>query len=146
MNTIKDMALFGLYPSSGKRAAPVLGYDVRRPFASEMEYFQQNPKVAGMAAEDGRITLNPFTGLDRPQQNAVALNEAYRLKMRDMNYQPQFSLTDQQTAAFRGTPYENNPDALKQSILARVLSGDKSAQATPEQMTIADLFRSMANR
>ena len=146
MNAKKDMALFGLYPSSGQRPKPVLGYDLRRPYASEMEYFQQNPKVAGMAAEDRRITLNPFSGLGRPQQSAVALNEAYRLKMRDLNYQPPFSLSDQQAAAFQGTPYANNPSALKQSILARILSGDASAQATPEQMTIADLFRAMANR
>lgn len=100
-----------------------------------------NPHVAGMAAEDNQIIFNPYAkGVN---YNAVGQNEAARLWMRNNPTQFSFPLTNAQKAAFAGTPYENNEDALRQSILARIISGDSSAGAvTPEQQLWADWLRS----
>lgn len=127
----------GILPSS------VMGYEVRAPFQGEDTYFRANPNVAGMAAEDGKITLNPYSKLSPEELSAVAENEAFRLKMREMNYTPQFSLTPEQQKTLTGSAYEKNPAAAKQTILARILSGDPSVGAiTGEQKREAEAFRS----
>jgi hypothetical protein len=68
-----------------------------------------------------------------------------RLYMRNENVQPNFDLTQQQQQQFVGTPYENNPLQLKRSIIARIFSGDPSANATEEQraraQSVIDAFR-----
>lgn len=116
------------------QAGKVMGYEVRKPFNSEDAYFRKNPHVAGMAAEDGRIVLNPYSKLSAAELSAVAQNEAYRLFMRESGVKPAFKVTDEQRRAFAGTPYANDDDALRQTIVARVLSGDASARATPDQV------------
>ena len=105
----------------------IFGYEIRTPFDSELEFFKKNPNVTGMAAEDGRITLNPFSDIDLAGQKIVAVNEAARLLMRENKIKPDFDVTDDQRKDFKGTPYENDDDALKETILARAVSGDPSA-------------------
>jgi hypothetical protein len=122
----------------GLPRANYLGYPVRDPYQWEMDYFRANPNVAGMAAVDRAITFNPFTGLSQQQQGAVGLNEAYRLFMNDIGFKPDFHVTDEQRKFFDGTAYANSPEAMRQTILSRILSGDSSAgRYTFEQDSLA---------
>lgn len=118
-----------------KRVADkMFGYEIREKlFPGEDEYFKTHENVAGMAAEDGQIILNPYSKLSKQELGLVALNEALRLKMRDDDFDPQFQITSDQVSLFKGTAYEKNPKAMRQTILARIYSGDPSALATPQQ-------------
>ena len=101
-----------------------------------------NPSVTGMATEDGRIIVNPFSNLSAAEKNAVVRNESARLWMRQNNFSPDFELTPQQARFFEGSPYANNAVAAKQTIIARILSGDPSAgDVTDEQRIYADMVR-----
>lgn len=133
------------YASENTKAAPevgakVLGYEIRQPYPAEDDFFKKRPEVAGMAAEDGKITLNPYSPLSADQKAAVAKNEALRLKMEDDNVDFDFALSPQQRAAFSDTEYATDDKALRRTIVARVLSGDASAEATPEQVLAAEEF------
>tara|TARA_R100000152_G_C6677280_1_gene112069 strand:- start:65 stop:496 length:432 start_codon:yes stop_codon:yes gene_type:complete len=111
------------------------GFEVRNKlFPGEDKYFKKNPKVTGMASKDGKIILNPYSKLSQKQRNVVKMNEALRLKMRKDNYNPpKFAITDKQKKFFEGTEYEDNPKFMRETILARIYSGDPSAMATEEQ-------------
>ena len=102
-------------------------------YPGEEEFFQKNPTVGGMAAEDDQIIINPYSKLSDAEKQAVMLNEAARVHMRSGKMQPpQFQLTPEQEAAFSG--YGNNLIDRQSTIAARILSGDPSAlNATPEQ-------------
>jgi hypothetical protein len=109
------------------------GYGIRRDlYPGENNYFAQNPQVAGMAAETGDVILNPHSSPD-VNRDAVAKNESLRLLLRDLGMTPDFPLTDQQRGAFRGTAYQGQEGPMRETIAARIYSGDKSAYATPEQ-------------
>lgn len=130
---------FGMAPPRKDEDEEYLGYKVRKQlYPGEDAYFAQNPTVTGMAAEDGRIIFNPHSAAN-VNRAAVGKNEAVRLWMRETEYKPDFELTAEQKRAFKGTEYERNPEALKGSILARILSGDPSAgNVTPEQLKAAE--------
>jgi hypothetical protein len=128
----------------------VYGYPVRQPYPSEDVFFAMNPNVAGYAAEDRAIVLNKGARnkdkyLSNRELAGVAQNEALRLYMRDADINPDFKLTPEQKMEFQGTAYANNEKELKQSIVARILTGDRSAgEATPEQKQIAEkIFKNM---
>lgn len=125
----------------GLTSADTLGYQTRGLFAGEDTYFRQNPSVAGMATEDGKIIINPYSTLSNTEKKAVVKNEAFRLYMRENNVVPKFAVTPQQKEAFKNTEYGGNETALKQTIVARILTGDPSALATPEQRAEAKLIR-----
>ena len=109
-------------------------YGMRSPYKSELTFFKERPEVAGMAAEDDKIILNPYSELSQQEKMAVAKNEALRIYMRQNEIAPEFDLTKSQQKMFMGTEYENDPVSAKQSILARILSGDPSAKdATLDQ-------------
>ena len=117
------------------------GYSVRQPFGGEKEYFRNAPEVAGMAAADGKIVLNPYSRNTPEQQKAVARNEAIRLWMREHRFAPEFDITPEQEKGFAGTEYSKpeNRLALKHTILSRILTGDPSAgKATPVQRKWAE--------
>lgn len=131
--------------ASAMRPLPTssFGYPVREPVPSEQAFFALNPNVGGYAAEDGAIVLNEGAKykdryLSNRELGSVAQNEASRLYMRDRAIVPDFSLTKDQELEFQGTAYGSNPEALKQSIAARIITGDQSAgDTTPEQKSFA---------
>ena len=100
------------------------GYKERSPYPSEMNYFKQNPRVGGMATEDNKITLNPYSGLTRQQNDAIKRNEAIRLYLRENgNNYPQFLLTPEQNNYFNNNlNYSHNPVDIQHTILGRDLS------------------------
>ena len=108
-------------------------YGTREPSKSELEFFKSRPEVGGYAAEDNKIVMNPFSSLKPTEQNAVAQNEALRLFMRGQQYSPEFDLTKEQKGFFKGTEYGKNEEAAKQSLIARILTGDPSAQGITEE-------------
>jgi len=130
----------------GQQPSGMFGYQVRPDlYPGEQSYFQSNPHVAGMASESGHVVLNPYSppGVNH---DAVARNEALRLLMRDRGIVPSFDLTDAQRSAFQGTAYGSNDDALKQTIAARIYSGDPSAQATETQRNWLEVLMGGAER
>ena len=115
----------------------VWGYEVRdNLYPGEHQYFRQNQHVTGMAADDNRIVLNPYSSLQPHEQESVLRNEAARLYMREKQNQFKFDFdpTPEQSQTFKGTPYENDHYNLRATLLARALSGDPSAGSlTPRQ-------------
>ena len=111
-----------------------MGQERRQPYPSENEYFKANPSVAGMATEDNRVTLNPYSNLSMREKQSVMVNEALRLLIG--NKPIQAGLTPEQDAMLANTSYANAPEqARRATILARIFSGDKSAgEASSEQV------------
>jgi hypothetical protein len=117
------------------------GIGMRDPYKSEDDYFKKNPHVAGMAAEDDKIVMNPYSKLSEKEKQAVILNEAARVHMRTgMAKPPRFTLTPEQERAF--AQYSQNPEDRAATVAARLLSGDPSAlKPTPEQMEYVNYLR-----
>lgn len=111
-------------------------------YPGETEYFEKNPHVAGMAAEDDKIILNPYSKLSDKEKQAVMLNEAARVHMRKgLMPAPRYELTEEQLKKLGN--YSANMDDIRQTLAARLLSGDPSAGApTPEQLEYVTRLRS----
>jgi hypothetical protein len=111
-------------------------------FDGEDAYFKSKPDVTGMATEDGRVILNPYSKLSEQERGSVYKNEASRLHMRS-NGTPGFSLTQKQADFLDGNAYKDaSDDDRRQTILARIISGDASAQDyTDEQLSHANTIR-----
>ena len=119
----------------------ILGFPIREPYQSELDFFQKRKEVTGMATEDDAIILNPFSNINEQQKNAVAKNEAIRLWLRKNNVQPKFNVTPEQYKTFIGTEYAKSKDfnPMKHTILARILTSDPSAgKPTEMQMQWAN--------
>ena len=114
----------------------------KKLYPGEDNYFRQNPGVAGMAAEDGAVILNPYSANSPDQQRAVYDNEAARLYMRERGV-PSFSLTPEQEAFLNSNSYRGaSSDDRRATIMGRILSGDPSSgQPTPEQINAAEQLR-----
>ncbi len=98
---------------------------LREPYSSELEYFWKNPHVSGMAAEDNRVILNPYSPISAEEKSAVVQNEIARLLMRTGAVPaPQFPLTPAQSGVFGryGAPQDQ-----RETIAARLATGDPSA-------------------
>lgn len=132
----------------------ILGYPIVEPDEELLKWFRENPQTTGMQWGAGKndsskdvprsIVLNPFSKLSNEQQMAVAKNEAIRNFIDEKNIIPKFNLTPEQEKVFAGTQYgkikDKNP--LKQSILARILTGDESVgDITPMQQKWADWLK-----
>jgi len=102
-------------------------FGTREPYKGELSYFKNNPNVAGMATEDNKIILNPFSKNSPEEQQAVAKNEAIRLFMKVLNVAPEFELTKDQKEFFKNTAYAKDPMNARRTILARILTNDPSA-------------------
>jgi len=119
----------------------VWGFPIRKKlFPGEDEYFKKNLSTTGMAAEDGAIILNPYAKLSDEERTAVTQNEAARLFMMQNKIVPGFKVTDEQMKYFSGTPYEGDLDAIKQSIVGRIISKDPSIVPTEDQETFGKLL------
>lgn len=120
-------------------------FSERAPHSSERDFFFANPSVGGMASEDNRVVMNPFSGLSQREKNAVRNNEMARLLMRvNPSYRPDFSLTPEQSSTLQGLPhYANAPqDAQRETIAARIYSGDPSGGLpTEEQSRFVEALR-----
>ncbi len=117
-------------------------YGIREQFKGELDFFRKRPEVAGMATEDNKIIINPFSSLSKKELNAVARNEAIRLYLKENKVKPNFELTEEQQKMFSGTEYEKDPLSAKQSILARILTNDPSAKdATLDQTIMAQKIK-----
>jgi hypothetical protein len=121
------------------------GIQVRKPFEGELEYFKKNPSVAGMAAEDNAVVLNPFSPLSPQEMQSVLINEAARVVMRSPEFSPTFKLTKDQEKFLKGTTYNKASSTDKAAtIAARILSGDPSAgEPTEEQMKFVERLKSI---
>lgn len=105
------------------------GYKVRKKlFPSEIEFFKKNPNTPGYASfETDSIVLNPFTSLDAKRLSYLVDNEGIRLKMNKDKFVPsEFSFTPEQKQFFSKTSYNDNPVAMRQTILARIYANDNS--------------------
>ena len=125
-------------------AWPLLAkYPIRpEPYPGEAEFFRLNPQVAGYAAPDKTVVLNRHSPLSDASKMHVAINEAARHHMMDQGTLHRFPLTDGQRGFFqRESPghYARDPQMVRHSIVARLISGDPSAGPyTPEQRQAAD--------
>ena len=120
----------------------VYGVGVRNQlYPGEESYFKENPHVAGMAADDNKIIMNPFSKLKDNEKQAVMMNEAARVHMRNKLIEPpNYDLTPEQVTAFNA--YSQDPNDIKQTIAARILSGDPSALTpTPAQTEYVSKLR-----
>ena len=105
----------------------VYGVGVREQlYPGEDEYFKKNPNVTGMAADDDKIIMNPYSTLKDNERQAVMLNEAARVHMRKKLIDaPNYDLTPEQMEKFGS--YSKDVNDIRQTIAARILSGDPSA-------------------
>lgn len=110
----------------------VFGVPVRRSlYPGEDTFFKAHKDVAGMAAEDSAIILNPYSANQTENQELVAVLEAARHHMKRMgDAVPAFTLTPGQRGFFStindGRPYGSDED-IRHTILSRIIIGDKSA-------------------
>jgi len=117
-----------------KPKANTLPYEERVPYEGEDKFFKSRPEVAGMAAEDDKIVMNPYSKLSKQEQDAVRRNEAYRIYMRQNKMTPDFDVSDEQSKFFENTEYANNPEEMRRTIAARILTGDSSVSPTKQQI------------
>ena len=119
----------------------VYGVGVRDIHPGEDDYFKANPHVGGMASEDNKIIMNPYSKLSEKQKQAVMMNEAARVHMRQgMIEAPRYDLSPEQAKAFAS--YSDSLDDQRQTIAGRLLSNDSSAlQPTPDQLEYVGRLR-----
>ncbi len=128
---------------------PSIDEFMRKPEEGELEYFKSNPTVSGMAAEDNKVILNPYSKLSKAEKDAVALNEYSRIIMRtNPNFAPNFKLTDQQAKFLGGNTYKDAPEQDRlATIAARLLSGDPSAGTpTIDQLKFVNSLKEHINK
>lgn len=120
-------------------------YPLREPVGDEVPFFASNPGVAGYAAPpetsygQRTVVLNPSA--PKAWGPIVHANEGIRHYMYEHGVQPEFDITPTQQMRFEGydnDAYAKNADAAKQTIVARILSGDHGmAPYTQEQSDAA---------
>jgi hypothetical protein len=122
----------------------IKGVNIRDPYDSELSYFKKNPTVSGMATEDNKVILNPYSGLNNIQKRAVAMNEAVRVLMKnESSLKPNFALTEEQKYFLDSNTYKDATQEDRQAtIAARIFSGDSSAgEATKEQIDFVEKLK-----
>lgn len=117
------------------------------------EYFKNKPEVAGMVTGAGAngmpkempagYQINPYNENMKIPANrqSVIANESIRNEMNRIGYAPKFELPEVQVQWSKGLgEYATNTPALKQTIIARLATGDKVPNATKEQIAEAKKF------
>jgi hypothetical protein len=118
------------------------------------EYFKNNPKVAGMVTGAGAngmpqdmpagYQINPYNkNMKNPAKRQVVIaNESIRHLMNQTGYAPSFELPEVQVEWSKGLgEYATNMPALRQTIVARLATGDEVPNATPEEIAEAKKFK-----
>jgi len=118
------------------------------------EYFKNNPKVAGMVTGAGAngmpqdmpagYQINPYNKYmkDPAKRQVVVANESIRHLMNQTGYAPSFELPAVQVEWSKGLgEYATNMPALRQTIVARLATGDEVPNATPEEIAEAKKFK-----
>jgi hypothetical protein len=127
--------------------ANYFGYQIREPFEEERKWFLNNLQVTAYASDDLFIVINPYTKLNSTEMNSVCINEAIRLFMRENKIVPKISLTKEQKNFFINTPYEGKKVEIRQTIIARIIAKDPSAQNfTKKQFKLANEILNLANK
>ena len=122
---------------------------LRNPFPSEMEFFAENPHVGGMATEDERVIINPYSKLTPEEKNLVMQNELARVIMKRTTV-PEFEITPEQQQTFaqinQGKSY-GSPEDIRATILGRIVSGDPTAgNVTAEQQKYANYLKAIIDK
>ena len=82
-----------------------------------------------------RIVINPSTFKNEKDALCVAFNEAFRLVMEEMEFDPVSEPTDAQRKFFSDTAYADDELQLRRTILARICTFDTSVKdPTDEQL------------
>jgi hypothetical protein len=109
------------------------------PDAESLKYFKDNPNVTGWAYGAGMndsdpksprvVMLNPYSKIEKKNQQYVIDNERLRHFMDEKKYNPSFKPTQEQLSFFKGAEYgkPENEKFLKQTLIARIITGDESA-------------------
>lgn len=88
-----------------------------------------------------RIVINPSTFRNEKDALCVAFNEAFRVVMEDMAFEPVAEPTERQRRFFADTAYANDETQLRRTILARICTFDTSVKdPTDEQLEEAVEF------
>lgn len=75
-----------------------------------------------------RIIINPDVFEDKRDAKCVAWNEAFRVVMEQMQFNPASEPTDVQRKFFSDTDYANDETMLRRTILARICTFDTSVE------------------
>ena len=131
------------YVPQAQEGIKTYSYPKREPYSSELEFLKTNPNVGGMATEDNKVIINPYSPLSDEQKQGIIINEVARLAMRNGYERPTFELTPEQQEYFNtmnnGKPYSTDEQDIRETIIGRILSGDDSAgNVTPEQKKYAE--------
>jgi hypothetical protein len=111
----------------------------RPPTRSEDAFFSDSRHVAGYAAPDGAVVLNPYSPPE-VNRDAVHLLESARHQMFDDGRIFSFDMTPEQNARLRswGGPYSQQPQMARHTTVSRILAGDSSlGPYTPAQQAAA---------
>lgn len=88
-----------------------------------------------------RIVINPTTFKNDKDALCVAFNEALRIAMEEMSFEPDAEPTDAQRKFFSDTDYADDELQLRRTILARICVFDTSVKdPTDEQLQEAVMF------
>lgn len=88
-----------------------------------------------------RIVINPKVFGDDRDAKCVAWNEAFRVVMEDMSFEPASEPTEEQRKFFAPTAYAKDEVQLRRTILARICVFDDSVEnPTDEQLQEAVEF------
>lgn len=99
-------------------------------------------EVADTPVANGpRIVVNPAVFSDDRDAKCVAWNEAFRVVMEEMQFDPVAEPTDRQRRFFADTAYAGDETMLRRTILARICTFDTSVEdPTDEQLEEAVEF------
>jgi hypothetical protein len=151
-NPILNNTLIGLNPKPKvNKLVGATKYPVVQPDKETLDYLKKNPGTTGMAVGAGlngydgerRVMVNPYSGLTPKGTEALIENERIRLFIDETKPKLEFEPTKAQIDFFKGTEYgkPENRERLKETIIARILTGDGSAgDITPEQQKVANVI------
>ena len=97
--------------------------------------------MAVSTVQGPRIVINPSTFHNSKDAMCVAMDEAFRIVMHEMEFDPVSEPTDAQRKFFSDTAYRDDELQLRRTILARICTFDTSVKdPTDEQLQEAVEF------